>query len=377
MAIITYLTKIQFEAGAIKLVAAELDALDAKVPLIVADKGVVAAGLVERLFKSGGLPSHLPVFDATPENPTEAATLEALAAFRQSKCDSLVAIGGGSPIDLAKGVALLANHPDPLAQYAAILGGLNKITANQPPVIAIPTTAGTGSEVGRAALITLQDGQKLGFISPHLIPKVAICDPELTTGLPPLLTAATGMDAVTHCIETYLSPRFNPPAEAIALDGLRRAMSHLERAVAAGSDVVARGEMMMAALQGGLTFQKGLGAVHALSHPLGGLKSVRLHHGTLNSVLLPAVLRFNEKACVDKYKVLRSVMGLAPEADLSFAIAAFSQRLGLPRALSQMGVPKDCFAEIAKNAVADHSSASNPRAATVADYEALLRESFD
>ncbi len=191
-------------------------------------------------------------------------------------------------------MALLATHPGPLANYAAILGGVPKITAATAPVVAIPTTAGTGSEVGRAALITLSDGRKLGFISPHLIPKAAICDPELTLGLPPRLTAATGMDAVTHCVETYLSPRFNPPAEAIALDGLARAVGSIERAVADGTDRTARQELMMAALEGGLTFQKGLGAVHALSHPLGGLKEPSLHHGTLNAVLLPAVLRFNE-----------------------------------------------------------------------------------
>lgn len=166
----------------------------------------------------------------TPANPTESAVLAALAVFRAQGCDGLIAIGGGSAIDLAKGVALLADHPGPLAQYAAILGGVPKITAAVAPLIAIPTTVGTGSEVGRAALISLDDGRKLGFISPHLIPKRAICDPDLTLGLPAALTAATGMDAITHCIETYLSPRYNPPAEAIALDSLVRAIDAIERA---------------------------------------------------------------------------------------------------------------------------------------------------
>jgi alcohol dehydrogenase class IV len=285
-----------------------------------------------------------------------------------------VAIGGGSPIDLAKGVALLAGHDGPLEIYAAILGGIPKITARVAPVIAVPTTAGTGSEVGRAALITLRDGRKLGFISPHLIPKLAVCDPELTFGLPPVLTAATGMDALTHCIETYLSPRDNPPAEAIALDGLGRAVRFLERAVSNGSDVEARREMMMAALEGGLTFQKGLGAVHSLSHALGGLRELKLHHGTLNAVLLPAVLRFNEPAAGAKYEALRRTMGLEAGADLARFIESLNARLGMPKTLTEMGVPTQVFPSVAAAAKADHSTATNPRGVSEAEFEQLLRE---
>jgi alcohol dehydrogenase class IV len=288
----------------------------------------------------------------------------------------VVAIGGGSPIDLAKAVALLATHDGPLEGYAAILGGISKIGPTVAPVIAIPTTAGTGSEVGRAALITLRDGRKLGFISPHLIPKLAVCDPELTYGLPPGLTAATGMDALTHCIETFLSPRDNPPAEAIALDGLARAAQFLEKAVANGSDVEARREMMMAALEGGLTFQKGLGAVHSLSHALGGLKELKLHHGTLNAVLLPAVLRFNEPVAGEKYAALRRVMGLSPEQDLASFIEGLNRRLGLPKSLREMRVPKDVFPAMAKAAMADHSTATNPRPANEDDFAALLTAAY-
>ena len=164
-------------------------------------------------------PTGTPAFLDTPPNPTEAAVAAALEVWREGGCDGIVALGGGSPIDLAKGVALMATHDGPLEQYAAIYGGLGRITPAVAPIIAVPTTAGTGAEVGRAALLTLADGRKLGVLSPHLIPKRAICDPELTLGLPPGLTAATGLDALSHCIETYLSPRDNPPAEAIALDG--------------------------------------------------------------------------------------------------------------------------------------------------------------
>lgn len=376
MALINYLTTIKFGFGEIAGIEADLASYGISKPLIVADKGVVAVGLVAGVQKQSATLASAPIFDATPTNPTEAAVLEALALYRQNSCDGLVAIGGGSPIDLAKGVALLASHEGPLETYAAILGGIPKVTPTVAPVIAVPTTSGTGSEVGRAALITLNDGRKLGFISPYLIPKLAICDPELTLGLPAWLTAATGMDAITHCIETYLSPRENPPAEAIALDGLKRAVSHIERAVKDGSDREARKEMMMAALQGGLTFQKGLGAVHALSHPLGGLKEVSLHHGTLNAVLLPAVLHFNEPESKAKYAEIRRTLGLTPDADLALWIAGLTARLGMPKNLTEMGVPRAVVPAIAEAAVKDHSTASNPRAANAADYAAMLEASF-
>lgn len=376
MALINYLTTIKFGFGEIAGIEADLASYGIKKPLIVADKGVVAVGLVAGVQKQAATLASAPIFDATPTNPTEAAVLEALALYKQNGCDGLVAIGGGSPIDLAKGVALLASHDGPLETYAAILGGIPKVSASVAPVIAVPTTSGTGSEVGRAALITLNDGRKLGFISPYLIPKLAICDPELTLGLPGWLTAATGMDAITHCIETYLSPRENPPAEAIALDGLKRAVAHIERATKDGSDREARKEMMMAALQGGLTFQKGLGAVHALSHPLGGLKEVSLHHGTLNAVLLPAVLRFNEPESKAKYAEIRKALGLAADADLAAWIAGLTERLGMPKNLTEMGVPRSVVAAISEAAVKDHSTASNPRAANAADYAAMLEASF-
>jgi 4-hydroxybutyrate dehydrogenase len=370
MNLITYLTRIQFGAGAVGLLAEELALLGVRAPLVITDKGLVATGLAARVIAL--LPDPVAVFDGTPGNPTEAAVLEAVAVYRQAGCDGIVAVGGGSSIDLAKGVALLATHPGPLDQYAAILGGVARISADMPPLIAIPTTAGTGSEVGRAALITLTDGRKLGFISPHLIPNVAICDPELTLGLPPGLTAATGMDAISHCIETFLSPRFNPPAEAIALDGLARAIRWLPKAVETGADLNARSEMMMAALQGGMCFQKGLGAVHAMSHPLGGLEAPRLHHGTLNAVIMPAVLRYNEAYCGDKYARLRTAMGLAADADIAEFIADLNARLGMPKSLSAMGVPAECLPAMIAGAVKDHSTATNPRPMTATDYATLF-----
>ncbi len=374
MATITYLTTIEFGAGAVAGLPDQLTALGMTRPLIVSDRGLERTGLVERV--AALCPNGAPIFLDVPANPTESASLAALAVYRDASCDGVVAVGGGSPIDLGKGVALLATHPGPLETYAAIYGGIPKVTAAVAPVIAIPTTAGTGSEVGRAALITLDDGRKLGFISPHLIPKRAICDPELTLGLPPGLTAATGLDALSHCIETYLSPRFNPPAQAIALDGAGRIFANIERAVAKGDDLAARTEMMMGALEGGLTFQKGLGAVHALSHALGGLKSPSLHHGTLNAILLPPVIRFNTPAAGEKLDRLKAAMGVATSDDLADAIAALNRRLGIPRGLKTLGVTGDVLPWVVERALLDHSHATNPRPVTANDYRALLDDAM-
>jgi alcohol dehydrogenase class IV len=270
----------------------------------------------------------------------------------------------------------MATHAGPLEQYAAILGGIARIQPSVAPVVAVPTTAGTGAEVGRAALLTLEDGRKLGFISPNLIPKRVVCDPELTLGLPPGLTAATGLDALSHCIETLFSPRYNPPAEAIALDGAGRIWRNLERAVSSGSDLAARTEMMMAALEGGLTFQKGLGAVHALSHALGGFSDLRLHHGTLNAILMPAVVRFNSQHVGDKIERLKAAMGLPADADLAAELDAFNRRLGIPRGLAELGVGPERLPYVVEQALLDHSTPTNPRPVTAADYERLLASVF-
>jgi alcohol dehydrogenase class IV len=383
MALIQFLTLIQFEPGAVRLVGQECARAGIARPMVVTDKGIRAAGLLDRLAKH--LKEGVPVYDGTQSNPTEASVIEATRLYRQHKCDGVIGLGGGSSIDLAKAVALAATHEGPLKRYAVIEGGIPKITAAMAPVIAIPTTAGTGSEVGRGAVIIMaapegQPGRKLTMISPHMIPKVAICDPELTYGLPPGLTAATGMDAVAHCIETFLAPAFNPPAEGIALDGLRRAWAHIERATKNGSqDGEARLNMMSAAMQGALAFQKGLGCVHALSHALGGVNP-RLHHGTLNAMFLPAVIRFNAEAesvkRERKIERLAECMGLSGAEEVAPALKAMNARLNLPGGLRAMGVTEDLFPKIIDGALADHTHTTNPREASAKDYEAMLRESL-
>ena len=376
MATIQYLTRIEFDYGAIKTLPNLLSSLGISKPLLVTDpflsKTAIVGDIQELLSQFNPI-----LFAKTPQNPTEDAVEEAVQVYLAEKCDGIIAIGGGSSIDLAKGVALLATHPGPIEQYAVILGGLEKISSKVVPVIAVPTTAGTGSEVGRAALISLRDGRKLGFISPHLIPKIALCDPELTLGLPPSLTAATGMDALTHCIETYLSPRVNPPADAIAIDGAKRAATWIELAFNEGSNRDARWNMMMASLQGGLTFQKGLGAVHSMSHPLGGIKSPVLHHGTLNAVILPAVLRFNELYCTEKFAELKIAMGVPNGTSLDRFIENLNQKLNLPKSLSAMGVTRGIIPAMVEGALKDHSSASNPRPLSKKDFELLFEEALN
>ena len=379
MALINYLTQIVIEDGARKLLAGECERVGIKKPLIVTDAGVRAAGVLQMVLDALPAGHRGAVYDGTPPNPTEAAVREAVVLFRQHGCDGLIAVGGGSSIDCAKGAAIAARHEGPLKTYATIEGGSPKITDACVPLIAVPTTAGTGSEVARGAIVILDDGRKVGFHSWHLLPRAAICDPELTLGLPPLLTAATGMDALAHCMETFMAPAFNPPADGIALDGLTRGWAHIERATSDGSDREARLQMMSTSAQGALAFQKGLGAVHSLSHSLGGVNP-KLHHGTLNAMFLPAVIRFNASAesMLKERRLQRmaQAMGLQDAAEVPDAVRAMNRRLGLPAGLAAMGVKHEWFDRIIAGALADHCHKTNPRIATADEYRAMLDASM-
>ena len=378
MALIQYLTQIQFEFGAVKLLGGECARIGITRPLVVTDAGVRAAGVLQKALDAlGELP--VVVFDQTPSNPTEAAVRTAAAMYREGRCNGLIAVGGGSAIDCAKGVAIAATHEGPLKTYATIEGGSPKITERVAPIIAVPTTSGTGSEVARGAIVIVDDHRKLGFHSWSLMPKAAICDPELTLGLPPKLTAATGMDAIAHCMETFMSAAFNPPADGIGLDGLQRAWRYIERATKDGSDREARLNMMSASMQGALAFQKGLGCVHSLSHSLGGIDP-RLHHGTLNALFLPAVIRFNAGAeSVQKEQRLQRMaqaMNLDSAGDLGVAIRDMNARLGLPKGLAEVGVTPAIFEQVIDGALADHCHKTNPRLATREDYREMLEASM-
>jgi len=370
--------RIVFGPGSVAQLTGIARELGGSRPLVVTDPGVKAAGILQKALDAlPGMP--VAVFDQTPSNPTEAAVRAAVGVYKANRCDGLIAVGGGSAIDCAKGVAIAATHEGPLTHYATIEGGSPRITEKVAPLIAVPTTSGTGSEVARGAIIIVDDHRKLGFHSWHLVPKTAICDPELTFGLPPKLTAATGMDAIAHCMETFMAPAINPPADGIGLDGLERGWASIEKATRDGSDREARFNLMSASMQGAMAFQKGLGCVHSLSHSLGGVDP-RLHHGTLNAMFLPAVVRFNAQA--DSMRKERRLdrmahaMGLRSGNDIPDAIKDMNARLGLPAGLAEMGVKREQFAQIIKGALADHCHKTNPRIASAEDYEEMLAASL-
>jgi alcohol dehydrogenase class IV len=384
MAFINYITQIQFEFGAIQLLAQECERVGIFKPLIVTDPGVKAAGILQKALdvlsaRQGVSRIKVVVFDQTPSNPTEAAVRAAAQIYKANDCDGLIAVGGGSAIDCAKCVAIAVTHEGPLKTYATIEGGSLKISDRVAPIIAVPTTSGTGSEVARGAILIVDDGRKLGFHAWHLVPKAAICDPELTFGLPPKLTAATGMDAIAHCMETFMASAFNPPADGIALDGLQRAWHHIERATLNGQDKEARMNLMSASMQGAMAFQKGLGCVHSLSHSLGGINPL-LHHGTLNAVFLPAVVKFNATAeSVQKENRLQrmaSGMGLQDGLQIVDALKELNAKLGLPAGLHEMGVKESQFDAIVQGALADHCHKTNPRLASADDYRDMLISSM-
>ncbi len=373
MPVISIVNTAQFDFGALKLLESSLEKLGVTRPMLVTDKGLVAAGAADKVREAAGKRPIVATYDETLSNPDEASVKAALAIYQQAGCDGLVALGGGSPMDLAKAVALLATHEGPLERFGASVRGMRHI-GKVAPIVAIPTTSGTGSEVSVGSVVILENGRKETIISQHLIPPIALCDPELTLGLPKLLTAATGMDAVTHCIEAILAPSVNPPLEAIGYDGVERAVAEgwLVRAVEDGQDRDARWHMMMASVEGALAFAKGLGAVHALSHASGRIPGLRLHHGTLNAMYLPAVLRFSEGVAPEKYTRLKRCFGIAPTADLADAVLDLNARLGIPEKLSGLGVTSDMVEDIVRYAGTDLAHFTALKKPTADEYAALI-----
>jgi 4-hydroxybutyrate dehydrogenase len=305
--VMSFPTRIVHGKGAIQELPNELKRAGASRPLLVTDKGILNAGLLRPilpLLEQAGVKAE--IFSDFEANPTDRDAIRGVEAYRAAKADSVLGIGGGASLDMAKAVALLVNHPPPLAQYDDAKGGDARITAPVPPILQVPTTAGTGSEVGRSTVLVI-DGTKTVIFSPALLARVAILDPELTVGLPPFITAATGMDALTHNLEAYVAKGDHPLADAIAVDGMRRIAGHLRRAVENGRDLVAREQMLLGSAFGAIAFQKGLGACHSVAHALTPVAGT--HHGLANSLMLPAVVNFNRAAAETRLAEVAVVLG--------------------------------------------------------------------
>ena len=374
-------TRIVFGEGAIQRLPEKLAAMGCKRPLVVTDRGVAASGLVDRLAAVlQAAEVGYAIFDGVQPNPVLDDIVGGAKAFRGSGCDGIVALGGGSPMDAGKLVRLKVSHDKPLEDYDDNNDGGRFITPRMPPMIAIPTTAGTGSEVGRSGVVTLAStGRKTVIFSPFLIPTFAIIDPELTVGLPPHVTAATGVDALTHGIESYCALGYHPMADGIALECVRIAAACLPRAVANGQDIEARRGMMAAAMMGAVAFQKGLGACHSLAHPLSA--EAHLHHGLANALCLPAVLDFNRAAVQGRIAAVAKILGVRgdDEETLAFecagAVRALRRKCGLPNGLEGT-VEEDALPKLAELAMEDACHKLNPRACTEDDMLALYRASM-
>ena len=374
---LNYFNRPYFENGAIKKISEVLKINGIKNPLICTDPGLSSIGMTDKVRNLISEDFSSSFYEETPANPTEKAVNEALELYKTNDCDGVVGFGGGSSIDLAKAVALMANHEGSLLDYSVNEGGYGKIKETM-PMVAIPTTSGTGSEVSVGSLIIMNDGRKLIFASPHLMPNAAICDPELTIGLPPILTAGAGMDALTHCIEAILSPINDPPAEAVGIDGIEKIIKEksLIRACEDGQDKEARWGMMMASTEGAMAFSKGLGAVHSMSHAIGANQELGLHHGTLNAVILPSVLRFNQDHIGNKYSRIARAMGKNESINLATEIEKLNDKIGMPSNLSEMGVTEDMIPDLIAHAMTDPSNITTPRVPSLEEWEKLFLEAM-
>lgn len=375
-------TRIVFGEHAADELGSEAAKLGGKRALIVTDRGVREAGVLEPVEQALSLAGvHAEIYDGVGGNPTEQHAADATAAYKAARADLVIAVGGGSALDVGKLVRLCASHPLPLAEYDDARGGSEKITEPLPPMIAVPTTAGTGSEVGRSAVATVAaTGRKTVFFAPGLLPDVALLDPLLTRSMPARTTAATGFDALTHCIEAASTPADHPMAEAIAFEGIRLCAAYLRRAVEDGEDLEARGGMLKAACLGAVAFQKGLGACHSLAHPLSA--ETGMHHGLANALCLPAVVDFNRTSIPQKLARVAQLLGArgSDTETLAFecsgALRALRGALGLPGGLKEGGIEEASLEHLAGLAFEDGCHLENPRPCTKDDLLSLYRASF-
>ncbi len=357
-----YPTAIRVGAGRVDEIAEVCKMYDMAAPLLVTDPGIVALPMVREIVdtcRQAGL--GIEVFSDVKPNPCGQNVAAGVAAYKAGNHDSVIALGGGSALDAGKAVAVIAGQQCSLWELEDVDDNWMRADADRiAPVVAIPTTAGTGSEVGRAAVIVKQDEQrKVIVFHPDMCPNCVILDPELTVGLPPMLTAATGMDALSHNLEAFCSPLFHPMAEGIALEGIRIIKENLPSAVADGSDVEARTRMLVASSMGATAFQRGLGAMHALAHPLGAIYDA--HHGTLNAILMPYVLIANKPAIVEPIERLSRYLGLKPGFDPFLEwVMELRANIGIPNTLREIGIGDERAQEIGEMAVVDPSAATNP-----------------
>ena len=378
--------RIEFGVGAIRNLAVHVNVFGAQRPLVVTDEGVTNAGIlsesVEPLEKAG---IDYTVFDAVLPNPTDQQVIEGMKVIRAERCDLVIAVGGGSVMDAAKAIRILSTHEPPLEPYYVDVGGVERISGNNlPPLICVPTTAGTGSEVSQGALITdtsfntTDRPRKRAISTPHNMASLALLDPNLTLGMPPHLTAATGMDAVTHAIEAYVATRYHPIAEGVALQSLKISAANIRRAYQHGDDITARGNMLIASTMGAFAFQKGLGAVHSLAHQLSTEDPIP--HGVANALLLPPVMEFNLSYAVDGYADIAAALGV-DTSDMTKQEAAttaieevksLNSAVNMPKGLGEAGLDPQRIPKLAKDAMLDHCYKSNPRPCTEQDMRNLF-----
>lgn len=370
-------TAITFGAGARKKVASHLAAAGAKRPLIVTDKGLAALPLTkdfEADLRAGGLAPGM--FSGVWGNPTSSQVAAGVAAYRAHQADAVVGLGGGAALDVAKAVALMAVHEGSVLEYAWDHPQRREISRALPHFVALPTTSGTGSEVGRSAVISDDTSHvKRIVFAPALLAKAVFADPELTLELPPKITAATGIDALTHNIESYLSPVYHPMCDGIALEGVRIAARALPVAVRDGKNLPARADMMMASMMGAVAFQKDLGAVHSCAHALGTV--LDLHHGLANGIMLDHVMRFNAEAAAEKLGTLARVSDAGTTAeDFIRWLSQLKAELGIPARLGEVGARREHIAPLVAIAVKDTCHQTNPRPCTAADFERLFADAL-
>ncbi|MBO6727258.1 MAG: iron-containing alcohol dehydrogenase [Rhizobiaceae bacterium] len=358
----SYPTAIRFGAGRISEISEACKAAGITKPLLVTDRGLAEMEITTRtldLIEAAGLGRGF--FHEVDPNPTDRNAEEGVRAYRDGGYDGVIAFGGGSGLDLAKVIAFMAGQTRPLWDFEDIGDWWTRADADAiAPIVAVPTTAGTGSEVGRASVITNSETHTKKIIfHPKMLPAVVICDPELTVGMPKFLTAGTGLDAFAHCVEAYSSPHYHPMSQGIALEGMRLVKKYLPRAYADGTDIEARAQMMSAAAMGATAFQKGLGAIHALSHPIGAVYNT--HHGTTNAVCMPAVLELNAPVIAGRFAQAAAYLGIEGGFNGFCAfVQEFNDSFAIPRKLGELGVGTDRIDELTAMALEDPSCGGNP-----------------